>query len=91
MSSRTRTRLKSEPIHVKFEENVEVVDTSSAVRPTTPTIVHEVSVTTPGWIKDRKKFVRQNCRNFGLVSKILSDENFCPSKIFVQCFNINVR
>ena len=28
-----------------------------------------------------QKFVGQNCRNFGLVSKILSDEKFCPSKI----------
>ena len=25
--------------------------------------------------------IGQNCRNFGLVSKILSDEIFCPSKI----------
>ena len=29
----------------------------------------------------RQKFVGQNCRNFGLVSKIFSDEKFCPSKI----------
>ena len=28
-----------------------------------------------------QKFVGQNCRNFDLVSKILSDEKFCPSKI----------
>ena len=27
------------------------------------------------------KIVRQNCRNFGLVSKVLSDERFCPSNI----------
>ena len=25
--------------------------------------------------------IGQNCRNFGLVSNILSDEIFCPSKI----------
>ena len=25
--------------------------------------------------------IGQKCRNFGLVSKILSDEKFCPSKI----------
>ena len=28
-----------------------------------------------------QKFVGQNCRNFCLVSKILSDKKFCPSKI----------
>ena len=28
-----------------------------------------------------QKFVEQKCRNFSLVSKILSDETFCPSKI----------
>ena len=28
-----------------------------------------------------QKFVGQKCRNFSLVSKILSDEEFCPSKI----------
>ena len=28
-----------------------------------------------------QNFVRQNCKNFVLVSKILSDEIFCPSKI----------
>ena len=28
----------------------------------------------------RQKFVGNNCRNFGLVSKILSNERFCPSK-----------
>ena len=28
-----------------------------------------------------QKFVGQNCRNFDLVSKVLSDEKFCPSKI----------
>jgi len=28
-----------------------------------------------------QKFVGQKCRNFSLVSKILSDETFCPSKI----------
>ena len=28
-----------------------------------------------------QKFVGQKCRNFSLVSKILSDEKFCPSKI----------
>ena len=28
-----------------------------------------------------QKFFGQNCRNFGLVSKLLSDEKFCPSKI----------
>ena len=28
-----------------------------------------------------QKFVGQKCRNFSLVSKILSDERFCPSKI----------
>ena len=28
-----------------------------------------------------QNFVRQNCKNFVLVSKILSDEKFCPSKI----------
>ena len=28
-----------------------------------------------------QKFVGQNCRNFDLVSKILSDEKFSPTKI----------
>ena len=28
-----------------------------------------------------KNFVGQNCRNFDLVTKILSAENFCPPKI----------
>ena len=32
-----------------------------------------------------QKFVGQNCRNFGLLSEILSVENF------VQCFNTKVR
>ena len=32
-----------------------------------------------------QKIVGQKCRNFGLVSKILSDENFCPSKIQYKC------
>ena len=33
------------------------------------------------WYLMGQKFVGQNCRNFGLVSKILPDEIFCPSKI----------
>ena len=40
--------------------------------------------------KVRKK-IGQNCRNFGLVSKILSDEILCPSKILsekVLCFQV---
>ena len=28
-----------------------------------------------------QNFVGQNCPNFGLVSKSLSDEKYCPSKI----------
>ena len=28
-----------------------------------------------------QKFVGQKCLNYGLVSKLLSDEKFCPSKI----------
>ena len=28
-----------------------------------------------------QKFVGQKCRNFSLVSKVLSDETFCPSKL----------
>ena len=33
-----------------------------------------------------QKFVGQNCRNFGLVSKILSNEKFCLSKILSNEF-----
>ena len=43
------------------------------------------TVDTPGEEKDeyliRQKFVGQKCRNSSLMSKILSDETFCPSKI----------
>ena len=35
-----------------------------------------------------QKFVGQKCRNFSLVSKILSDETFFPSKIL---FNISIQ
>ena len=33
-----------------------------------------------------KLFVGQKCRNFGLVSKVLSVEKFCPSKILSDEF-----
>ena len=39
-------------------------------------------------IFSEKKFVGQNCRNFELVSKILSDDKFCPSKILS---NISIK
>ena len=49
---------------------------------------HELRQIKKFWTKIRrtKSFVGQNCRNFGLVSKILSDENFCLLKILSDEF-----
>ena len=38
-----------------------------------------------------QKFVGQNCRNFSLVSKILSDEKFCSSKILIFQYKIQAK
>ena len=38
-----------------------------------------------------QRLVGQNWRNFDLVTKILSNENFCPNKNFVQYSSTTVR